>query len=188
VTATPAAARAFTAPTGLLFNTVRPDRVKDFETFLWYLQGALDRSTDASIRAQAKGWRTFKATETGPNNTVMYVFVFDPASPVVDYGFGRILADAYPDAARLLEIWKLYTASVTGGGTLLNLTPAKPLAPVLPGAVPPGAVPPGAVPPAAPGAGPVPGAKPQTAPPAATPPTATPPAATPPAATTVPAR
>jgi hypothetical protein len=166
----------------MLFNTVRPDRVKDFETFLWYLQGALDKSTDASIRAQAKGWRTFKATETGPNATVMYVFLFDPAVPVVDYGLGRILADAYPDAARLQEIWKLYTGSVTGGGSLLNLTLAKPLVPVPPGAAVPGStVAPGAVPP--PGGVPTPGAKPPvTTPPAATPPPTSPPAATPPAA------
>jgi hypothetical protein len=176
VTPVPVASRAFTAPTGMLFTTVRPDRVKDFETFLWYLQGALDKSTDASIRAQAKGWRTFKATETGPNNTVMYVFVFDPAAPVVDYGFGRILADAYPDATRLQEIWKLYTGSVTGGGTLLNLTPAKPLVPIVPGPAVLGPPPGGAATP--------PGAKPPTA----TPPTATAPVPTPAAPRTTPAK
>lgn len=121
--------RTFTAPNGFLFNTVRPERVKDFETFLWYLQAALEKSTDAGVQAQARGWRTFKATEPGPNNTVLYVFVFDPAVAEADYGLGRILADAYPDSAQLTEIWRLYQGSITSGGSLLNLTPVKPVAP-----------------------------------------------------------
>ena len=45
-----------------------------------------------------------------------------------DYSLGRILADAYPDQAKLQEIWKLYSGSVTGG-SLLNLTPVKPAPP-----------------------------------------------------------
>lgn len=121
--------RTFTAPNGLLFNTVRPERVKDFETFLWYLQAALEKSTDPGVQAQAKGWRTFKATEAGPNNSVMYLFAFDPTVAGADYSLGRILADAYPDSAQLTEIWRLYTGSITGGGSLLNLTPVMPLPP-----------------------------------------------------------
>ena len=120
--------RAFTAPVGLLFNTVRADRVDDFEKAMGYLQTALASSTNERVRAQAAGWRVFKAAEAGPNNSVLYVFVLDPTVPMADYGLGRILADAYPDQAKLQEIWKLYSGSVTGG-SLLNLTPLKPAAP-----------------------------------------------------------
>lgn len=116
----PLAARVFTTTTGMIFNAVRPERVADFETVIGYLQAALDKATDAEVRAQAKGWRIFKAAEPGPNGTVVYVFVFDPAAPGADYGLGRILSDAYPD--RIQEIWKLYTGALTGGGSLLNLT------------------------------------------------------------------
>ena len=66
----------------------------------------------------------FKVTEPGPNNSVMYVFVIDPAIPGAEYGLGRILADAYPD--QIQEIWKLYTGSLAPSATLLNLTPLKP--------------------------------------------------------------
>ena len=114
VPAQPLGARTFTAPAGLMFNTVRPDRVVDFEMVMGYLQAALEKSTDAEVREQAKGWRVFKATEPGPNSTVLYVFVIDPAVPGADYGLGRILADAYPD--QIQEIWKLYTGSVARGG------------------------------------------------------------------------
>jgi len=131
----PLGTRTFTAPAGLIFSTVRPDRVVDFEMVMGYLQAAFEKSTDQRVREQAKGWRVFKVTEPGPNNSVMYVFVIDPAIPGAEYGLGRILADAYPD--QIQEIWKLYTGSLAPSATLLNLSPLKP-APLL---TPPSAVP-----------------------------------------------
>src|SRR5690606_30942533 len=132
-----------------LFNTVRPDRVADFERVLGYVQAALARSTDATVRDQARGWRMFKASEPGPGGTVLYVFILDPAVAGADYGFGRLLADAYPDTKQLQEIWRLYTGSITGGGNLLNLTP------VMPGATP-APVPPSSTAPAEPIERPIP--------------------------------
>jgi hypothetical protein len=133
----PLGARVFTAKSGLIFNTVRPDRVVDFEMVMGYLQAAFEKTTDARVREQAKGWRVFKATEPGPNNTVLYVFVIDPAVPGADYGLGRILADAYPD--QIEKIWSLYTGSLAPSATLMNLTtvqspppPAVPLNPAAP--------------------------------------------------------
>lgn len=131
----PAVARVFSAPAGLLFNTVRPERVTDFERVIGYLQAAFEKSTDPTVQAQASGWRIFKASEPGPNNTVMYVFVINPAVAAAEYGLGRILAEAYPEPAQLQEIWKLYTGAVTGGGTLLNLTPVQAPPPGEPGVV-----------------------------------------------------
>jgi hypothetical protein len=134
------AGRSFTAPAGLLFNTVRPERVADFEKVMAYVQAALEKSADAKDRAQLQGWRVFKAAEPGPGGTVLYVFVLDPTVPGADYGLGPILAEAYTDTAQLQEIWKLYTGAVTSGGTLLNLSPVKPGAPSPP-ATPPAATP-----------------------------------------------
>jgi hypothetical protein len=114
--------RTFTGTTGLMFNTVRPERVADFELLLAEVQQALARSTNPATQAQAKGWRFFKAAEPGPNGTVMFVFVVDPVVPGEDYSLGKILVDAFPDVAKVQEVWKLYTTSVTGGGTLLNLS------------------------------------------------------------------
>jgi hypothetical protein len=125
--------RAFSAPVGLLFNTVRPERVADFEKVIAYLQHALEISSDPMVQAQARGWRMYKATEPGPNGTVLYVFAMDPTVPGAEYGLGRILAAAYPNAAELQEIWRLYTTSVTSGGSLLNLTPVMPPLPEPPG-------------------------------------------------------
>ena len=121
------AARAFTAKTGIIFQSVRPDRVLDYETVIGYLKAALAKTTTQAVRAQAEGWRVFKAAEPGPNGTVTYVFVFDPAVPGADYGLGRVLAEAYP--GQIQEIWKLYTGALIGGGSLLNLTPVEGLPP-----------------------------------------------------------
>jgi hypothetical protein len=110
----------------MLFHTVRPDRVTDFEKAVAYLQAALQQSTDPRVQAQARGWRMYKASEAGPNGTVLYAFVMDPTVPGADYALGPILAAAYPDMPQLQEIWRLYTGAVTSGGTLLNLTPIAP--------------------------------------------------------------
>ena len=127
VVVTPPLTRSLTTRAGLLFNTVRPERVADFEAVLWYLEQALRQSTDPTVRAQAQGWKVFKAVEPGPNASVLYVFVLDPAVPRADYGLGRILADAYPD--KVQEIWRLYQGAVSSGGSLLNLAPLELKAP-----------------------------------------------------------
>jgi hypothetical protein len=129
------AARTFTGPFGLLFNTVRPEKALDFERLVAAVRAALETSTDPVLQAQAKGWRFFKAAEPGPNGSVLYVFVVDPTVPGEDYGLGRVLSQSSTDAAALQEIWKLYTSSVTGGGSILNLSPV----PVPPPAAAPGA-------------------------------------------------
>ena len=116
-----------------------------------------------------------KAAEPGPNGAVVYVFLIDPTVPGADYSLGPILAEAYPNPAELQQIWKLYTSSVTSGGSLMSLTPVKVPPPTGPLTTP---IPPGAAPTAAPSPGPT---SPGTTPPATTPPT-TPPATTPPAA------
>ena len=123
----------------MVINAVRPERVADFEKVIGYLQNALASSTNATVRAQAEGWRVLRASENGPNGTVLYVFLFDPAVSGAEYGLGRILADAYPDQTKLQEIWKLYTDSLASGGSLLSLTPVQPAAPA--GAQPAAAAP-----------------------------------------------
>ena len=139
-TTTPAApaaassARTFTAPAGVIINAVRPERVADFEKLIGYLKTALASSSDTTVRAQAQGWRVLKASETGPNGAVLYVFLFDPTVPGADYGLGRILAAAFPDQTKLQEIWKLYTDSLATGGSLLNLTPVEVTEPLEPAA------------------------------------------------------
>jgi hypothetical protein len=117
------AARTFTAPVGILFNTVRADKAADFERLVASVRKTLESSTDPKLQAMAKGWQFHKAAEPGPGNSVLYVFIIDPVVPGEDYGLGRVLSSGSTDTVALQEIWKLYTGSVTGGGSLLNLSP-----------------------------------------------------------------
>jgi len=123
----PVLTRTFTAPAGMIFTAVRPERVLDFEKVMAYFQAALEKSTDPTVREQAAGWHIFKATETAQGGTVLYVYLLDPAVMGPDYGIGKILADAFPKEAE--QLWKLYLGAVMGGGSLLNLTPVMPVEP-----------------------------------------------------------
>jgi hypothetical protein len=123
----PVLTRTFTAPAGMIFTAVRPERVLDFEKVMAYFQAALEKSTDPTVREQAAGWRIFKATETAQGGTVLYVYLLDPAVMGPDYGIGKILADAFPKEAE--QLWKLYQGATMGGGSLLNLTPVMPVEP-----------------------------------------------------------
>jgi hypothetical protein len=130
-------ARSFTANAGMLFHQVIPARIGDFDRFLAYVRDALAKSTNATVRKQAAGWTFYRTVEAGPNGDALYVFFLNPAVPCVDYALGPILAEAYPDPAQLMEIWKLYTSSVRPtGSSLLTLVPA-PVVPLTPPLTPP---------------------------------------------------
>lgn len=111
--------RVFAADAGLIFNPIRPDKVADFEMVIGRLHEALSRSTDASRRKQAAGWKVYKATEPGPNGSVLYVFAMDPAVPGADYTVSKILSEAFPDETR--DLYRIYTAAFAGSPSLVNL-------------------------------------------------------------------
>jgi hypothetical protein len=124
------------------------------------------------VRKKAQFWKIYRAVESGPNGDVLYVFLFDPAVPCIDYALGPILAEAFPDPAQLQEIWKLYTTSVRTGGTVMTLAPVPvmPAPPILappttpttttPGQPQPGVTPPASAPLPVPGKAPSPTQKP----------------------------
>ncbi len=112
-------ARVFGSPAGLLLSSVRADAIDDFELVLDRVGQALRISADPVRRQQAEGWRFFRATEAGPNGSVLYVFVVDPVIPGADYGVARLLAEAFPDEVG--QLYELYDGSFAAGQTMLNL-------------------------------------------------------------------
>jgi len=141
VVSPPPLGRVFASEQGLIFNAIRPDKVMDFETVIVKLREALANSKDPVRNQQGWGWKIFKAAEPGPNGSVLYVFVMDPAVKGADYGVAKILAEAYP--AEIMELYRMYTtAFATAGQTLINLqpvpsTPATAGAPTATAATPP---------------------------------------------------
>jgi hypothetical protein len=94
---TPAPAQDYLFPSGagaLIFH-VRPDRAQDFEAVVAKLSDALDHATDPTRRQQGSSWRIFRSTET-PRDSVMYVFLFDPAIAGADYDPIKVLSEAAP--------------------------------------------------------------------------------------------
>ena len=128
VVAPPPLGRVFASEQGLIFNAIRPDKVMDFETVLAKLRAALADSKDPVRNQQGWGWKIYKAAEPGPNGSVLYVFVIDPAVKGADYGIAKILSEAYPN--EVMELYRMYTgAFATAGQTLINLQPIPALNP-----------------------------------------------------------
>jgi hypothetical protein len=113
------AGRIVAADAGLVFFPVKPERTADFEKIMAKLHDALAQSEDPVRKQQAAGWKVFKAVEPGPNNTVLYVFLIDPAVKGTDYAFWKTIYDEFP--AEVQELYRLYTAASASGQTLLNL-------------------------------------------------------------------
>jgi hypothetical protein len=131
VVSPPPLGRVFANEQGLMFNAIKPDKVTDFETVIAKLRAALAGSKDPVRNQQGWGWKMFKAAEPGPNGSVLYVFVMDPAVKGADYGVAKILAEAYP--TEIMELYRMYTtAFATAGQTLINLQPI-PTGPATPG-------------------------------------------------------
>jgi hypothetical protein len=122
VVAPPPPGRIFAAEQGVIFNAIKPDKVVDFETVIGKLRKALETSKDPVRNQQGWGWKIFKATEPGPNGSVLYVFVMDPTVKGADYGVAKILAEAYP--MEIMALYRMYSgAFAPAGQTLLNLQP-----------------------------------------------------------------
>ena len=122
VVSPPPLGRVFASDHGIIFNAIKPDKVMDFEMVLAKLRDALANSKDPVRQQQGWGWKTYKATEPGPNASVLYVFVMDPAVKGADYGVAKILAEAYTN--EIMELYRMYTtAFATAGQTLINLQP-----------------------------------------------------------------
>lgn len=116
----PSPGRVFASEAGMVLSTVRADKVADFEKVVAQVHLALARSTDPVRRAQAAGWKVFRAAEAGPQGSVLYLFVMNPAVTGADYTVSRVLAEAFPDDVQAL--FQLYSGAVVSQ-SLLSLTP-----------------------------------------------------------------
>src|SRR5712671_7429511 len=95
--AAPAAPNPFVCPGdgGVILNFVKADKTADFEMVLGKVKEALAKSEKPERKGQATGWKVFKASEAGPNGSVIYVFVMDPVAKGADYSVGNILVEAF---------------------------------------------------------------------------------------------
>jgi hypothetical protein len=121
--APPVSARVFTAPAGVIFNVIKPDKTADFELVVSRLQSALKNNPDPARKKQGAGLKVYKAAEPF-QGSVLYVFVIDPAVAGADYTISRILAEMYPSEVQ--DLYVKFRDSYAAGQTLWNMTPVGP--------------------------------------------------------------
>src|SRR5471032_1213793 len=86
---------AFPGDAGVILNFVKADKTADFEAALAKVKEALAKSEKPERKAQAAGWKVFKATEPGAGGSVIYVYVMDPVAKGVVYSVGDILVEGF---------------------------------------------------------------------------------------------
>lgn len=111
--------RVFASDAGMIINTIKADKTADFEMVVGKIKEALQKSEVADRKSQAASWRVFRVMEPGPNNSVLYVFWFDPPVKGADYTVSKILNEVFP--AEVQALYKTFNDSYAGGQSLLNL-------------------------------------------------------------------
>ncbi len=114
-------AKTFEAPAGLILNYVRADRATAFESVAGRLVGALAGSESAGHRAQASGWKMYRALEPGPNGNVLYVWLIDPAVAGADYSAAGLLNETFPTEVQ--SLYETFNGAFGVGQALINMEP-----------------------------------------------------------------
>jgi len=107
---------------GIILNYVKADKTADFEMVIGKLKEALAKSEKPERKAQAAGWKVFKALQPGPSGAVIYVFIMDPVAKGSEYSVGNILVEVF--GAEGQTLYKTYSESYATPaiGALLHLT------------------------------------------------------------------
>jgi hypothetical protein len=106
--------KTFPSNGGMILNYIKPDKTADFEEVMGKLKEALAKSTNPQRKAQAAGWKIFKAAEPGPNNAVVYVFIIDPAVKDADYLVSNLLVEGLGNNKETQDLYAKYAGAVSG--------------------------------------------------------------------------
>jgi hypothetical protein len=109
----------FTGDGAMTLNFIKADKTADFEMIIGKLKEALQKSPNPARKQQAAGWKIFKAAEAGPNGSVLYVSIVDPAVKGADYTVSTILSEAFPTEVQAL--YKTYSEAYVSQN-LINLS------------------------------------------------------------------
>ena len=114
----------FKTNAGMLLVQVKTDQTAAFEELMAKLKPALEGATDPALKAQAS-FKVYKAAE-GSQGNVLYVVVFDPATPNAEYNFldmyNKTLTPEQQRDPAMVENFKKWAAAFAGMN-ILNLSP-----------------------------------------------------------------
>ena len=91
---------------------IKPDKTADFEVVLNKLKEALQKSEKPERKQQAAGWKIFKSTTPGPQNSVIYVMRIDPVVKGQEYDISRLIAEVFP--VEVQELFAKYKDAFAG--------------------------------------------------------------------------
>ncbi len=111
--------RVFEAPVGVMLNYIKTDSTEDFEAVMSQVASALANSDNDVHRAMAEGWYLMRARESGPEDSVLYLWWIDPVPAGADYSISTLLNEYYP--ADVQELYQQFSGSYAGGQSMINL-------------------------------------------------------------------
>ena len=97
----------FASDAALILNFIKADKAADFEMIVAKLKEALAKSEKPERKEQAASWRFFKVAEPGPNGSVIYLSIMEPAVKGADYSVVNVLNEAFPTEVQAL--YKTYS-------------------------------------------------------------------------------
>ena len=113
--------RIFDAPTGLVFNYVKPDQGPTFESTMTSVSEILATSEDLDRRQQGVGWKLYRVEEPLDNGVLLYISVLSPVVLSADYWVPEIFNEAFPTEVQ--ELYDTYVETFADGQILMNLHP-----------------------------------------------------------------
>ena len=114
--------RLFANDGGMVLNFIKPDKTADFEEVMTKLKEALMKSPKPERKAQAAGWKMFKAVEPGAGGVVVYVFIIDPAVKGADYQVSNLLVEGLGNNKETQDLYTKYAGAYASGQNILNLS------------------------------------------------------------------
>ena len=114
-------ARSFESMSGMVLNYVSSSGVADFELVMARLSEALAKTEDTQRRQQAVGWRVYRAQETGPNGSVLFVSFIDPVVAGADYSVTQIISEMFPSEVQTLYETFMRAFAPGNGQIIVNL-------------------------------------------------------------------
>jgi hypothetical protein len=91
---------------------IKQDKTADFEFVLNKLKEALAKSENPQRKEQAAGWKVFKSSQAGPNNTAVYIFRIDPIVKGAEYDLTMLISEVFP--VEVQEIFAKYKDAFAG--------------------------------------------------------------------------
>jgi hypothetical protein len=117
--------QTFTGGVGVVVRYVNAGNTADYERVMRAFGESLVESSDGELNRMGSGYKLYRSPEPGPQNTVQYYSIYDPAVPGANYQEIAVLTEHFPpgppnNGDEVRELYDAYVGSVAGG-TAFNL-------------------------------------------------------------------